>query len=83
MAAAPQSIEHDWLHPKTEFNDSDEINPKDVPKIFRCGFKVVDNQLKGKKELLEIWNEYKPFLELLTSKIEDCIKKRGESQAEK
>lgn len=79
MIAAPQSSDQ-TIH---EFNAAPEIDPKDVPKIFRCGFKVVDKQLKGKKELLEIWSEYKPFLEFLTSKVETCIKKHGESEAER
>lgn len=79
MIAAPQSSEQ----PRNDFNAAPEIDPMDVPKIFRCGFKVVDDQLKDKKNLLEVWNEYKPFLEFLTSKVEACIKKNGESEAQR
>lgn len=79
MIAAPQSSEQI----RNDFIAAPEIDPKDIPKMFRCGFQVVDEQLKGKKELLEVWNEYKPFLVFLTSKVEACIKKHGESEAER
>lgn len=80
VASAPQPP----VHTKKDFKVSDEIDvPKDVSKIIKCGFQYVDDQLKGKIELLDIWNEYKPFLEFLISKVEACIKKYGESEAKK
>lgn len=78
VATAPQTS----IHTKKDFEASDEIDvPKDVSKIFKCGFQYVGDQLKGKPELLDIWNEYKPFLEFLISKVEACIKTNGESEA--
>lgn len=79
MIAIPQSSENR----KNDSNETVEIDPKDVPTIFRCGFKVVDEQLKDRIELFDIWNEYKPFLEFLTNKVEGCMRKYGEAQAEK
>lgn len=69
-------------HTKKDFKSTFESNEKkDVPLIFRCSFQVVDDQMKGNESLLEIWNEYKPFLEFLTGKVEACIEKYGESEA--
>lgn len=68
---------------KIDDDPGDEIDAKDLPSIFRCGFNVVDDQLRDKAELFEIWIEYRPFLEFLTNKVEGCMIKHGESQAER
>lgn len=80
VASSPHASDHT----KKDFKASDEIDvPKDVPKIFRCGFQYVDVELKGKKELSDIWSEYKPFLEFLNNKVETCIKQHGQSEAKR
>lgn len=80
VASAPHASEHT----KKDFKASDEFDvPKDVAKIFKCGFQYVDHELEGKKELLAVWSEYKPFLEFLNSKVEACIKQHGESEAKR
>lgn len=84
VASARQSSELTADLTAKDFQSAYESDvPKNVPNIFRCGFQVVDGQLKGKTELFEIWNEYKPFLEFLISKVDTCIKKYGETEAKR
>lgn len=84
-----QSSEHQSSEFQLELQNRDsnsntvEIDPRDVPKVFRCGFKVVDAHLRDKLDLFDIWNEYKPFLEFLTNKVEGCTRRYGDSQAER
>lgn len=80
VASSPHASDYT----KKDFKASDEVDvPKDVPKIFRCGFQYVDVELEGKKELSDIWSEYKPFLEFLNNKVETCIKQHGQSEAKR